>query len=254
MNRYLFLVTNGFNKLKAFLLTICGLFVMLLLGGCGSSAEDMCTEITDAHLSAVLHRDFDKIEKLDKQGVKLMVNFSNIISPQEEKRSKPGYIHLDGAAVPESVIQELTAKKMAAQKKITWKISTENLGDIRNDAGNHDGKDKYLVRVRWNTIDKQAFDKLLLELRNKYNRMSDDTKDEKYGTVRNKVFCEGLAELLDNPPMKEEEVGAILNENSENSFEILTGFYSVKNRFEYTSIDCGTWWYQNQDLCYIQLR
>ena len=241
------------NKIKAFLLTICFSAIMLLVGGCGSSAEDKCAEITDAHLSAVLHRDFDKVEKLNKQGVRLMGPLHNIISPEEEKRSKSGEINIY-ANIPESVIQELTAKKMAAQKKITWKVSVENLGDIKNDAGNHDGKDKYLVKVRWNTIDKQAFDKMLSELRNKYKGMSGDTKDEKYGTTSNKLFCESLAEILDNPPMKEEEACAILNEKSENSFEILTGFYSVKNRFEYTATDCGVWWYQNQDLCYIQLR
>ena len=89
MNRYnLFSTNNSRNKLKAFLLTICVLYVMLFASGCGSSAEDICAEITDAHLSAVLHRDFDKIEKLDKQGVKLMSTLYNIISPAEEKRSK----------------------------------------------------------------------------------------------------------------------------------------------------------------------
>lgn len=243
---------NYHNKIKVFLLTICALTVMLFTGGCGNSAEDICAEITDAHLSAVLHGDFEKIEKLNKQGVKLIDNLGgNIISPEEEKRGKPGYI--GGIAVPETVIRELNAKKMAAQKKITWKISTENLGDIKNDAGNHDGKDKYLVKVCWNTIDKQAFDKMLSDLKNKYKRTSNDVKDEKYGTLRNKVFCENLGEILDNPPMIEEEVCAVLNEKSENSFEILTGFYSVNNRFEYTAIDCGVWWYKNQDLCYIQL-
>ena len=185
-----------------------------------SSTENKCTEVVDAYLSAILHRDFTKMEEIDKKGLLLKdassreMNGPTTYINYRDMYKKSDMIRISGS---QHIVDKLNEKKLEAQKKITWEISTESLGVIPDADGVKDGIEKFLVNVHWKTIDQKKMHELLSDIaRLAKNAPNPSKMDSNQQTTSTRIFSEQLSKILDNPPMKEEDVYVVFYEESEN--------------------------------------
>ncbi len=90
-----------------------------------SSTEHKCTDLIDAYLSAILHRDFTKMEEIDKKGLTLkdasgrQMNGPITYGSYREHYEKPAAIRISGS---QQIVDRLNEKNLQPKRTLLGKF------------------------------------------------------------------------------------------------------------------------------------